>query len=437
MNFLKKLPLNNRLTSFFLGIALITVVAFNEFLYLQFETGLEDSTKLRLLTEFNAFSQAYEKDSSTPLPASYVISFHYDKLPKYDVRGVNFFEKVILKNGEFVFIFGDEVHPNPSDYDPLLIVYRQELYDGRIVYAVAKYEIGMTGNIVDQWFDDQLKFTWQIIFGYLVFTFLALWFYNYRVGKKTEQLVNWAERISNNFSDQITPNFKFDEFNRVASCLKTSLRKNASLVEREKKFLSHASHELRTPIAIIKANMEILEKMDISDMAQVPLARVERASTNMQLITETLLWLARQSDEQPSKSLVSMSNLLHQLVEEQHYLIQGEDVEVIHDYMNAPELVLPSTPVMIVLNNLIRNAFQYTHRGWIKISYLNHSIVIENSDCDDMNENNTVSFGLGLELTEKMCKKLDWRLDIRHQQGGVLAILTLPISEHTDITDVL
>lgn len=429
MSFLKSLPLKNRLTSFFFGIALLTVVVFTQFLFQRFEAGLEESAKFRLLSEFNAFSRAYEKDPSTPLPSSYVISFSLDNLPVIEARGINMLEGVSLKNGEFRLIFGDDIFEEAPESDSIIVIYRQTLHDARVLYALARYDYELIGDHFDKRFDYQMKFTMQIVAFYLAFTILALWFYSYRVGKRTEQLVHWSETVSTEFDEKEVPNFKFNEFNRIADCLKKSLKKNADLMTREKKFLSHASHELRTPIAIIRANMEILEKMDVPELAQVPLDRVERANTSMQLITETLLWLARQSDNQPIESLVSLPQLLDQLVEEQQYLIQGEEVTVIAAYGNAPNLVLPSTPVMIVLNNLIRNAFQYTHCGWIKISYLDESVVIENMDSDQVDDQNVVSFGFGfgLELTEKVCRKLGWKLDIQHKEGGVVAKLKLPM----------
>ena len=427
MSLLKSLPLKNRLTTFFLGIALLTVVVFTEFLFKQFEAGLEESARFRLLSEFKAFARVYENDPNTALPASYVISFSLDKLPVFEVLGKDLLEDVSLLNGEFQFIFYSDEVEALSENESILVVYRQILHDERVLYALARYDYKLIGEYVDEQFYNHVIFTMSIVGVYLALTILTLWFYSYLIGKRTKRLVHWSETVSAEFDDKEIPDFKFNEFNRIAECLKKSLKKNANLMAREKEFLSHASHELRTPIAIIRANIEILEKMDISELVQVPLDRVERANINMQLITETLLWLARQSDSQPIESLVSLPQLLNQIVEEQQYLIQGEEVAVITAFENAPSLVLPLTPVMIVLNNLIRNAFQYTHYGWIEISYLDESIIIENVDSDQINDQNIVSFGFGLELTEKLCHKLGWKLDVQYREGGVIAQLQLPV----------
>ncbi|MEB3733551.1 histidine kinase dimerization/phospho-acceptor domain-containing protein [Halopseudomonas pachastrellae] len=57
------------------------------------------------------------------------------------------------------------------------------------------------------------------------------------------------------------------------------------------------SHELRTPISVIRANVELLERLRAQSridpaMEQQALDRIDRASLTMQHLTETLLWLA-------------------------------------------------------------------------------------------------------------------------------------------------
>ncbi|WP_375753765.1 histidine kinase dimerization/phospho-acceptor domain-containing protein [Vibrio sp. HN007] len=425
MKIFQNLAIRNRLSSFFFGIAIVTIFVFANLMLEYFESGLEDSAKLRLLTESAAFAKAYEKDPTIPLPSTYVTRFAYDELPEVYVRGNNLLEYMDFSDGNFQIAMGDEELPDGRDEDPIIIAHRHTLHDGRILYTMAQYDIDAVEEQAEKWFSTRLRIVFYIGTGYLVLTILMLWYYNHKVGKRTSQLVDWAEEVSTNFTEK-KPEFKFDEYNRIADCLQTSLRKNAELVEREKKFLAHASHELRTPIAIIRANMEILERIELPEMANVPVTRIERAGSNMQQITETLLWLARKSDNQPTESLACIPEIITQLIEEQDYLLQGESVEVIQEFKGSPERALPVTPVMIVVGNLIRNAFQYTHCGWVKISYEDNYITVENSETEQLGEEYEISFGFGLELTEKVCDKLGWNIDIQKREGGVLARLQLP-----------
>ena len=428
MMFLRKFSVSSKLTSYFFGIALLTVLVYTELLVQFFENGIESSAELRLLTETHSFSNAYQKDKTAPLPSSYMMKFYFDELPEVIIEQSDILNDVNIDVGDFLFIMGDEVVPKLLKDEFVLVLHHTKLYDGRSLYAIAKYDFNLLAEHETERWDEDFLFILYIGVGYLVLILIALWFYSYRVGKKSAALVDWAEQISTEKLDSERPDFRFDEYNRVATCLEQSLKRNAALMEREKKFLSHASHELRTPIAIIRANMEILERMDIPESALGSLSRVERANTNMQLITETLLWLGRKNDTAPAEYQVNLPHLLKQLIDDHTYLIQGESVEVIHDYETAPDEILPATPLMIVLNNLIRNAFQYTHKGWIKVTYQSGTIIVENYDMDLVNDRDVVSFGLGLELTQKVCCRLNWNLDINYSDGGVKAALQLPVS---------
>ncbi|SON48939.1 Sensor histidine kinase (fragment) [Vibrio tapetis subsp. tapetis] len=204
------------------------------------------------------------------------------------------------------------------------------------------------------------------------------------------------------------------------------MKKNAKLIEREQRFLSHASHELRTPIAIIRANMEILERITLPENSLGPMGRIDRASTNMQQITETMLWLVRKSETPPNQCKVSLVVMLDNIIDELQYLIQGEDVSVSINYSHAPTLQLPETPFRIVVGNLIRNAFQYTHSGQITINFEFSVIEIKNVNTQELDAQFKDSFGLGHDLTEKICKKLNWNLEIMEIDDGFIAKLHLP-----------
>lgn len=420
------IAMKNRLASFFFGITLVTIVGIPQFMFHYFEEGLENSAKLGMLTEVNQFAAAYKQDKATLLPSSYVFTFKFDEPPGYYVGDKNFLANTQLDTGEFKFLFGDTFKSAAPEEDIVLLMHKHLLDDGRSLYGLAKFNLEDSDGYVDKWIKKQEYTLLYIIFGYLALVVLALWYYSNRVGRKTTQLVEWAERVSANLNSETKPNFKFTEFNRVASCLEQALDKNAKLVEREQKFLSHASHELRTPIAIIRANMEILDRINLPAEASEPINRLDRASISMQLLTETLLWLGRQSESPPAEYQVNLTELLQRIIGEQDYLIQGENVEVINDFADAPQFMLPATPLMIVLSNLIRNAFQYTHQGWIKVAYQNSAILIENHDSDLVADKGVVSFGLGLELTQKVCAKLGWILTLDNRMGGMRVKLVLP-----------
>lgn len=428
MKLMKRLPLKGHLTFFFMGISLLTAVIFCYLLVRHFTFGLEDSVKMRLLAEAKAFAEVYQYDSQAPLPKSYVISFYFDQQPKIEVDGRDVLENLMFSDKEFKIIFIDEEMTSDINKEAVVGVYRFRLHDQRIMYGVAIHEDRLLRDTVDIWFDNRIKVILYIALSYILFVLIALGFYSYRVGKKTKRLVSWSEQVSHDYSANPAPDFKFEEYNQVALFLEKALRTNALLIEREKSFLSHASHELRTPIAIILANMEILERIPLPVVSEEPLNRIDRASINMKQIIETMLWLVRKSNTPPLQTDISVMTMLDSIVEELKYLIHGNEVSIITDYQYAPVIRLPETPVRIVIGNLIRNAFQYTHSGSVSITYKSGCIVIENKNRQALDEQFEESFGLGQDLTRKICHKLGWQLELEENKQGVKAKLYLPIS---------
>ncbi|PTO83377.1 sensor histidine kinase [Vibrio splendidus] len=432
MSIKKSFPIRGHLTTFFLGLSLLTALLFGELLIRHFEYGIEDSVKMRLASEWLSFNEVRLINPEAKLPKSYVVSFYYDQLPGIKIDGKDVLRDVTLTNNEFTVVFVDETVTNDIKKEAVIGVYRFTLENGRSVFGVARYDYRLIGDTIDVWFDHRFNLIIYIALGYIFFIVLALWLYSYQVGKKTEQLVEWSESASNDLLTNPAPNFKFSEYNRVALYLEKALSKNAHLVEREQRFLSHASHELRTPIAIIRANKEILERISLPSDLQRPINRIDRASSNMQQITETMLWLVRKSETPPNQNSVSIAALLDNLIEELEYLIQGEEIDIIRDYAHAPTIKLPETPIKIVVGNLIRNAFQYTHSGTIRVYFEKNSIVIKNINTQELDLPFQDSFGLGQDLTEKICKKLGWNLEAQEIEGGLLARLHLPITPNTN-----
>lgn len=427
MKLKRAISLRRHLTYFFLTISIISAFLFGELLIRYFEYGIEDSVKMRMLTEWRAYSEAYEKDNTLPLPSSYVVSFHYDNLPPMIINDLNVFEGLEMENEEFKVIDVDEELDNNIEDHITVGIYKFEKPNGRAVYAVVKYDYRLISDTIDVWFDSRFNIILLIASAYVFIILAALSFFSYKIGKRTEQLVDWAGKVSNDLTSNPVPNFKFDEYNRVALFLEKALRRNARLAEREKRFLSHASHELRTPIAIVRANMEILERVDLPSNSMRSIQRIDRASKNMQQIVETMLWLARKSNMAPAVKEVSIPSMLDNVIESSMYLINAEDVSITQDYTHAPTIPLPKGPFEIVIGNLVRNAFQYTYIGQISIRYEDNCIVVENYNSQEIGSQFDDGFGLGQDLNGKICTKLGWQLETDESHGRFIAKLQLPL----------
>jgi signal transduction histidine kinase len=266
---------------------------------------------------------------------------------------------------------------------------------------------------------------WIFIFGIsgiVIFSVLLIIIMR-RVASPVEALGDWAKSLNADRLQQPPPDFSYKELNTLASIVRNSLNSVQESLDREHEFLRYASHELRTPIAVIRTNVELLHKLDekapLSAKQKLVLARIERAGFTMSDLTETLLWLSRDSVVSPTPEPVQLDELLTQLVEELTYLLQGKTVAVHLD--SSPCLLeLPLTACRIVLTNLIRNAFQHTQCGVVTITQRQGQVTIENVNTDDdgSEQANELGFGLGLKLTDKLIRRFGWDYHNQMDQAG-------------------
>ncbi|MEL0631756.1 HAMP domain-containing sensor histidine kinase [Pseudoalteromonas carrageenovora] len=251
-----------------------------------------------------------------------------------------------------------------------------------------------------------------------------------KIAKPVESLRNWAKSLNQNNLQNTPPDFTYNELNTLATLIRSSLLSAHDSLEREQRFLSYASHELRTPISVIRSNVELLnrlsEKAPLSDKQQLTLQRIERAGLTMSDLTETLLWLSRNDDQQSSPEPVNLAVKITTLGNELDYLLNSKQVNVLINTDNQSTTIsTEATACHIVLTNLIRNAYQHTQQGQVRITQQGSRVIIVNSSeqtdmphtANNTNKPANIGYGLGLELSEKIIKRHGWVYEVNDMPG--------------------
>ena len=155
------------------------------------------------------------------------------------------------------------------------------------------------------------------------------------------------------------------ELEQVASALNDAFDRLRLAVEQERRFTADASHELRTPISVLRAETEwALDRDRNPDEYKNALAVCRRAALRMQDIVERLLALVRADvvPEVQESAPVSMRSLVEEVVawlapvaQERgvHLTISGDSLDVIGDAEQLREAV----------NNVVSNAIVYNKSG--------------------------------------------------------------------------
>lgn len=199
---------------------------------------------------------------------------------------------------------------------------------------------------------------------------------------------------------------KFRETREIESTLLESKINISNFFIREKEFSRFASHELRTPIMVIKGSTELLQKIpELPNIAIKAIARLERASDEMELLTDTFLLLGRASIEPRHMAMESLEHLLSKQISELAILFAKNDATYQLKISQPSQVYAPKSFITVVINNLIKNAFSYSV-GDIDINLTGSILTISNRH--DGHDVYNEGYGCGLVIVERICERMDW-----------------------------
>lgn len=272
-----------------------------------------------------------------------------------------------------------------------------------------------------------------------------------------EQIAKSAEEIGMgaDLSKRLDIGEGSDEIHMLAETFNEMFARLEKNFIAEKQFTSNASHELRTPTAVILAQTQYaLELADSPEEYRESLEVIERQAKQMSEIISQLLFFTRleQGSESICKESVCVSELTEELCSEQSICVRNgitlhTDIE--------PNVLCETDRSLLtrVLTNLIDNAYKYgkadgniwvslhSNAGKIHISVKDDGIGISSENLDKIWERfyqedssrtaGTVGtaesgIGLGLSMVKEICTLLDIEISVSSTEGcGSEFVLTL------------
>ena len=249
-----------------------------------------------------------------------------------------------------------------------------------------------------------------------------------------------AKKIWQPFSDTLSKLQSFDlakdsqlmlgksdieEFQQLNDTLNKLIQKNSAAYNQQKIFIENASHELQTPLAILKSKMDILlQNKDITTEQLQILETIERPMLRMSRINKNLLLLAKIENRQFGEiKPIDIASTLQ------------ESIMLVSDYLHDKELVLDNSVqhsffvscnnflLETAINNLLINSIRHTGKGGdIIISLHNQELVFQNTGDTALKSETlferfgissaeTVNSGLGLAIVKEICNRYKWSIN--------------------------
>jgi signal transduction histidine kinase len=274
----------------------------------------------------------------------------------------------------------------------------------------------------------------------LVSLFLAMRFLAGKSIEPVDKITKRARMISQkNLNDRIPLPAKNDEIKALAVAINDLLERLEDAMNRERQFTSDASHELRTPISILKGNFEVLirkprERDEYISKIKSGLQEIEKLDG----IIDQLLDLARFQKDKWDIHEIEIHSIATEVAE---LVSKSQGRKIVVDCQSESPIYVNSNEksIFIILTNLIRNAVKFSQADTpvlVEISKQQSSVVLAVKDTGIGMEEHSLSkvfspffrenspdlgkvpgSGLGLSIVKKLCDHLGIVISVESARG--------------------
>lgn len=226
----------------------------------------------------------------------------------------------------------------------------------------------------------------------------------------------------------------FIEFSILQKSFKNMLLRLKEQSQLQIDFVNNASHELKTPIFVIKGYVDMLNDWgkDDKEVLDESLIVLKKEIQNMQKLTEKLLFLAKSRNLIVEKTNINLDNVLKEVIDNLSFAYPKQKINY-----NSSEIFIDSDIGLLKLlfKNLIENAIKYGNDNLINIELKKEKkikVIIEDFGIgiskeaiphiferfyreDEARNREIKSYGLGLSIVKEIVALLNIDIQIESQ----------------------
>ena len=228
----------------------------------------------------------------------------------------------------------------------------------------------------------------------------------------------------------------FIEFSILQKAFKNMLIRLKEQSQMQIDFVNNASHELKTPIFVLKGYVDMLNDWGKNDkeVLDESLVILKKEIQNMQDLTEKLLFLAKSKNLVAEKNNISLDNALKEVIDNLSFAYPKQKINYI-----SSEIFIDSDIALLKLlfKNLIENAIKYGKDNPINIELKKEKkvkVIIEDFGLgiskealphiferfyreDEARNREIKSYGLGLSIVNEILSLLDIDIQVDSELG--------------------
>jgi signal transduction histidine kinase len=221
---------------------------------------------------------------------------------------------------------------------------------------------------------------------------------------------------------------EFAELNRFLERMTSKALHDYSTL---KQFTENASHELQTPVSVIRGKLELLLESSITEEQARLIMSAHESAEKLSRINQSLTLLTKlENQEYEQFSPINISGLIHKMIFSLSELTEMKSISLETDIQENVQVVLHPALADILVMNLFSNAIRHNHEnGTIKIRLSTSLLTIQNTGTPPgipteelfrrftKSNQNSDSVGLGLSIVKRICEVSRFHVQYEYLDG--------------------
>ncbi len=235
--------------------------------------------------------------------------------------------------------------------------------------------------------------------------------------------------LSNPHKESFQPS-EIIEFNQLNRVLTEMTDKIINDYETVKEFTGNLSHEVQTPLAVIKNKTELLFQESLNEKQYELAGSIYSVTNRLSGIVRSLGLIARIDKNQfVDKTAIDVKALILKQTKNFEVLMVSRNITLETHFNGMPKVVMDRDLAEIFINNLIKNAVRHNiENGFIHIRLSEKELIIENSGLDPQKPTSELFeqfsrasdkgfMGIGLAIVKKITEHYHMEIQYDYQDG--------------------
>jgi signal transduction histidine kinase len=247
--------------------------------------------------------------------------------------------------------------------------------------------------------------------------------------------------------------------NSMAESLKASITKLQEIDKVKSEFMAITSHNLRTPLTIIRSYLESIEMLNDTEALKKALKRIGDSISRLDGFAEDVLTISQfELGKKESSEEIEVKELLDKIAEESRPMAEIHNLAFEYEISTNAKINASKPHVKSAIMNIVDNAVKFTKdggkvaikvledKGYVKIAVTDTGIGITTEEIPKLftkfhRGTSTITYdyegtGIGLYASKIIIESIGGTIDVQSAEGkGSVFTISLPVASSVDTVD--